>query len=101
MLLLLIYCNRTELSPEDQDELAIEAMVACQDELGRRLRLPMIALADWEPDMVSHLGGDRYRVDSYVDEVRGEEAVRRIHYTCSAVRIGEDEWRINTLETRP
>jgi signal transduction histidine kinase len=49
----------------------------------------------------AHLGEDRFRVDSYVDEMRGEDVVRRIHYTCVAVRINEDEWRITTLETLP
>lgn len=60
-----------------------------------------MALADWEPGMVAHLGGDRFRVDSYVDELRGEAVVRRIHCTCAGVRINEDEWRITTLDTLP
>lgn len=99
MLLLLTCCGRTELSPEEQDERAIEAMIACQDELGRRLRVAVVALADWEPGMVSHRGGDRYHVESYVDAGPATLQLRRISYTCDAVRIDEDEWRINALDT--
>lgn len=66
-LVLLVSCGRAELSPEAQDERSIEAMIACQDELGRSLRLSVVPLADWEPDMVEHRGGNRYRVKSYVD----------------------------------
>jgi hypothetical protein len=66
-LLLLIYCGRTELSREEQHEREIEAMIACQDELGRMLGLPVVALADWELGMVEHQGGDQYRVRNYLD----------------------------------
>jgi hypothetical protein len=102
LLLLLFYdFSRSTPSPEEQDERAIEAMIACQDEMGRRLRLAMVALADWEPGMVAHLGGDRYRVDSYVDAGPDTLQLRRIHYTCAATRMDEDEWRITTLDTLP
>lgn len=60
-----------------------------------------MVITDYTPEMVEHRSGDRYRVESFADEMRGEDAVRRIHYTCSAVRIDEENWRINDLEVRP
>ena len=87
------------LTPEEQDERAAEALVACQSELGRRMSPVLLALAEWEPGMVEHRGGDRYRVNSYVDEVNGEEPVRRINYTCTAVRPGAFDRRISSPET--
>ena len=85
-------------TPYEQDERAIEALFACQDELGRRVSPDSLAVADWEPRMVEHRGGNQYRVNSYVDEVKGEQTVRRISYTCNAVRVGADDWRISSLE---
>ena len=101
MLLLLVYCGRTELGSEEQDEREIEALIACQDEMARRLRLSPFAGGDWAPDVVTHLGGDRYRVDSFVDEMRGEDVGRRTHFTCGVVHTDENDWRIYTLDTIP
>ena len=101
MLLVLYYSSSCWLSPEEQDERAAEALVACQNELGKRMSPVVFALAEWEPGMVENRGGDRYRVNSYVDEVRENGLERRIHYTCTAVRLGAENWRISSLETHP
>ena len=61
----------------------------------------ILALADWEPGMVEYRGGDGYRVNSYVDEVREDTILRRINHTCNAVRLGADDWRVSSLRTRP
>ena len=53
----------------------------------------LLALSEWEPGMVEHRGGGRYRVNSYVDVIRGEQTIRRILYTCEAVGL--------SLQTRP
>ena len=98
---MLYYSSTCWLSPEEQDYRAAGALVACQNELGKRMSPVLLALAEWEPGMVEHRRGDRYRVNSYVDEVREDGVERRIHYTCTAVRLGADDWRINSLETRP
>ena len=100
-LLVLYYSSSCWLSSEEQDCRAAGALVACQNELGKRMSPVLLALAEWEPGMVEHRGGDRYRVNSYVDEVREDELVRRINYTCTAVRVNADDWRISSLETRP
>ena len=89
------------LAPEEQDERAAEALVACQNELGKRTSTVLLAPAEWEPGMVEHRGGDPYRVNSYVDEVNGKEPVRRTNYTCTAVRLGAVDRRINSIETHP
>ena len=61
-----------------------------------RISPVLLALAEWEAGMVEHRGGDRYRVNSY-----GDEVMRRIQYTCTAVRLNADDWRISSFETRP
>ena len=88
-LLVLYYSSSCWLSPEEQDYRASGALIACQNELGRRMSPVTFALADWEPGMVEHRGGDRYQVNSYVGEVKGDEVMRRIQYTCTAVRVNE------------
>ena len=98
---MLYYSSSCWLSPEQQDERAAGALVACQKELGRRMSPVLLALAEWEPGMVEHRGGDRYRVKSYVDKAKGQDLVRRINYTCTAVRLNAGDWRISSLETHP
>ena len=100
-LLVLYYSSSCWLSSEGQDHRAAGALVVCQNELGRRMSPVLFALAEWEPGMVEHRGGDRYQVNSYVDEVREDGVERRIHYTCMAVRLGTEDWRISSLQTRP
>ena len=100
-LLVLYYSSSCWLSSEEQDERAAGALVACQNELGKRMSPALLALAEWEPGMVEHRGGDRYRVNSYVDEVQEDEVMRRTYYTCNVVRLAADDWRISSLETRP
>ena len=60
-----------------------------------------LTVADWEPEMVEYRGGDHYRANSYVDELRSEQTVRRIHYTCDAIRLDLQNWGITYLQTRP
>ena len=100
-LLVLYYSSTCWVSPEEQDYRAAGALVACQNELGKRMSPVLLALAEWEPGMVEHRGGHCYGVNSYVDEVKGDEIVRRIDYTCTAVRLGADYWRVSSLQTRP
>ena len=98
---MLYYSSSCWLSPEEQDQRAAAALVACQSELCRRMSPVLLALAEWEPGVVEHRGGDRYRVNSYVDEVRENGTERRINYTRTVVRFGVEGWRISSLETRP
>ena len=98
--LLVLYYSRTcWLSPAEQDYRTAGALVACQSELGRRMSPVLFAPAEWKPGMVEHRGGDRYRVNSYADEVSGDSIPRRIHYTWNAVRLGADDWRVSSLQT--
>ena len=99
-LLVLYYSSSCWLSREEQDERAAGALVACQNEIGRRMSPVLLGLADWEPAMVEHRGGDRYRVNSYVDEVREDTLLHRIHYSCTVTRLGADDWRVSSLQTR-
>ncbi len=69
--------------------------------MAKRRSLAAVAGADYTPVLVEHRGGDRYTVTSYVDAGPDTLRLQRISYTCDAVRIEEDEWRINTLKSRP
>jgi hypothetical protein len=79
------------------EEHSIEAMIACQDELAQRMRSKVVALADWEPEMVAYLGGSAYHVRSYVDAGPDTLHLRRIEYECRVMRRGDAEWRVDKL----
>ncbi len=95
-LLVYLWYRAPVLDVEEVEEHSVEAMITCQDELAQRMRSKVVALADWEPEMVAYLGGSAYHVRSYVDAGPDTLHLRRIEYECRATRRGDTDMRITS-----
>jgi hypothetical protein len=98
-LLVYLWYSAPVVDPEEVEEHSIEAMISCQNELAQRMRSKVVALADWEPEMVAYLDGSAYHVRSYVEAGPDTLHLRRIEYECRAKLRSETDWRIDAMCT--
>ena len=76
------------------------AFVACRSFVRNELVAPSTAdFHGWASEQTEHLGGGRYRTDSYVDSENSFGAMVRTHYTC-VVRDSGGDWVLESLTYR-
>ena len=74
----------------------------CKKFLKDRLKAPATAkFASSSEERRTDLGNGRYRVSSYVDAENSFSANLRTNYDCEVLYTGNDNWRLEALETVP
>ncbi len=78
----------------------VSAYTMCQKFVKDQLKAPRTAKWPWvhTDDVTTHLGGGKYRIESYVDSQNAFGALIRTKFTCVVQHAGEDKWRLESLE---
>ena len=85
---------------QERDE-RIGAYIMTQDWVKERLVSPGSAEfpgATKKRDHTTHLGGQKYRIESYVDSQNRMGASLRTHFTAVVEQVEKDKWTLHSLE---
>lgn len=78
---------------------AVGAYVVCQQFVEDRLTSPASAeYGDTYSRATTHLGGGRYRVETYVDSENAFGATLRSDFTCVVSHVSGDRYRLESLD---
>ena len=94
--------NRKSSSPQSGDK--ITAWIMAQQFVERSLKSPGSAdygglFSDYQSpeDVVTDLGGGKYRVKAWVDAQNAFGAKLRNHFICELEHVGGDTWQLTSL----
>ena len=102
VMFLLSSCGGGAAVPWSDKESKSMAYIMTEDFVKQKLKSPGSAkfpsVWDGKVDHVSYLGGQKYRINSYVDSQNSFGALMRTHFTAEIQQISEDRWRLISLE---